>query len=61
MEEWRSLLETGRKVERALAINAVIVWQVAFMTELGRTHPAMAADVAFSDIEMAILTDFAKA
>ncbi|MCY4290231.1 MAG: hypothetical protein OXC72_00530 [Roseovarius sp.] len=43
------------------AINAVIVWQVAFMTELGRTHPAMAADVAFSDIEMAILTDFAKA
>ncbi|MCY3984014.1 MAG: hypothetical protein OXE85_08870 [Roseovarius sp.] len=61
MEEWRSLLETGRKVERALAINAVIVWQVALMTELGRTHPAMAADVAFSDIEMAILADFAKA
>ena len=69
--EWHRALKTGSKVERlahvkrerverALAINAVIAWRIAALTELGRTRPNRPATVALSDIEMAMLADFAK-
>lgn len=49
-----------KRLQRALAINAIIVLRLAAMTELGRNHPELSPDTAFSDNELAMLADFAK-
>ena len=71
IEECHRVLKSGCKIEnmahrkrerlkRALAINAIIAWRIAAMTELGRNHPGLSPETAFSDIELAMLADFAK-
>ena len=71
IEDWHRILKTGCKVEtlahrmrvrveRALAINAMIAWRIAALTHLGRMHPELPPEVAFSEVELALLTDVAR-
>lgn len=71
IEDWHRVLKSGCKieqiahrkrerVERALAINAVIAWRITALTALGRMNPDLPAGTAFSDVELAMLGDFAR-
>ena len=71
IEDWHRVLKTGCKVEymahrteewieRAVTIKAVIAWRLMAMTLLGRGAPELPAETLFSDIEIAVLEDFAK-
>ncbi len=72
IEDWHRILKsgckvetiahrTGARIERAVAINAVIAWRIAALTQLARTEPELPATTAFTDIELALLTDFSTA
>ncbi len=69
IEDWHRILKsgcraetvahrTGARIERAVAVNAVIAWRTANLTHLARTRPELPATTAFTDIELALLTDF---
>ena len=71
IEDWHRILKsgckaetiahrTGARIERAVAINAVIAWRIATLTHLARTQPELPARTAFTDIELALLTDFSS-
>ena len=49
---------TGARIERAVAINAVIAWRIAVLTQLAQTEPALPVTTAFTDIN---LTDVSRA
>ncbi len=70
IEDWHRILKsgckvetiahrTGGRIERAVAINAVMAWRIAALTHLARTEPELPARTAFTDIELALLKDFA--
>ena len=72
IEEWHRILKSGCKVEiaahqgrerlqRAVAISAVIAWRIAALTQLARTEPARPAENAFPGIGIGLLPDFATA
>ena len=50
---------TAERLERAIAINAVIAWRIMLMTLLGRYVPECAAELLFSDNELHFLRDYA--
>ena len=50
---------SAERLERALAIQAVIAWRLMLMTLLGREVPECDAALLFSDIELRFLTDYA--
>ena len=50
---------SAERIERALAIQAVIAWRLMLMTLLGREVPECDAELLFSDIELRFLTDYA--
>lgn len=71
IEDWHRVLKSGCGVEelahktaerlrRAIAINMVIAWRIMLMTLLGRETPKLPSDVLFSEIELEVLTSFAK-
>jgi hypothetical protein len=71
IEDWHRVLKSGCRVEdlahhtadrqrRAIAINLVIAWRIMLMTLLGRETPDLPADVLFSDIEIQVLSAYAK-
>ena len=71
IEDWHRILKsgckvetiahrTGTRIERAVAINAVIAWRTATLTHLARTEPELPAATAFTEIELALLTDFSR-
>lgn len=71
IEDWHRVLKTGCRVEdlahqrierleRAIAINLVIAWRIMVMTLLGREVPELPAEVMFSDIEIRVLSAWAK-
>ena len=71
IEDWHRVLKSGCKVEdlanrtrerieRGVAINAVIAWRLHLMTLLGRETPELPAETLFSDIEIRVLNDFAQ-
>jgi hypothetical protein len=71
IEDWHRVLKSGCKVEelanktaerlkRALAINQVIAWRIMLMTLLGRETPKLPAEVLFSDLEVKVLSAYAK-
>jgi len=71
IEDWHRVLKTGCRVEdlahqrverleRAIAINLVIAWRIMVMTLLGRSVPELPADILFSDIEIRVLSAWAK-
>ncbi|MXW47331.1 MAG: hypothetical protein F4239_06085 [Gammaproteobacteria bacterium] len=51
--------QSGERLERAVTIKAVIAWRLAAMVLLGRETPELPPEVLFSDIEVAVLKDFA--
>ncbi len=71
IEDWHRILKsgckvetiahrTGMRIERAVAINAVIAWRIATLTHLARIEPELPATTAFTEIELALLTDFSS-
>lgn len=71
IEEWHKVLKSGCAVEevaaetaeglkRTIAINMVIAWRILLMTMLGRKSPELPPQVLFSDLEVRLLTAFAK-
>lgn len=71
IEDWHRVLKTGCRIERmqyqsatrlkrALAIHMVIAWRIMLMTLLGRQNPDLPAQVVFTDIEIKVLTAYAK-
>ena len=71
IEDWHRVLKTGCGIEelrnetasrlkRALAIYLVIAWRVMLMALLGREEPGMPPEVLFSDLEIEVLTAYAR-
>ena len=51
---------TADRLQRAVAINAVIAWRLMVMTLLGRQVPECAASLMFSDQELEFLGDYSR-
>lgn len=71
IEDWHRVLKSGcgvekllhktaERLQRAIAINAVIAWRIMLMTLLGRETPSLPAEILFSDLEIKVLTHYAK-
>ena len=58
IEELRN--ETADRLERAIAIYMVIAWRILLMTLLGREVPDLPMEVLFTDVEIEVLTAFAR-
>lgn len=71
IEEWHRVLKSGCKVlehqhetaerlQRVIAIDAVLAWRIQLMTLLGRQAPDLPAEVFFDEWEVKVLTILAK-
>jgi len=71
IEDWHRVLksgcgiedlrnETADRLKRAVAMYLVIAWRVMLMTLLGREVPDLPAQVLFTDIELEVLTAYAR-
>ena len=71
IEDYFRILKSGCKVEelqhhsaerleRAIAIKMVVGWRIQLMVRLGREVPELPAEVLLSDIELRVLTTFAR-
>lgn len=71
IEDWHRVLKSGccvedaahktaERLKRAIAINLVIAWRIMLMTLLGRETPELPAEVLFSDLELELLSAYAK-
>ena len=54
------LFRTADRLQRAIAINAVIAWRIMVMTLLGRQVPDCEPQLMFTDHELAFLRDYAR-
>lgn len=52
--------DTAEHLKRAIAIYLVIAWRIMLMTLLGREAPELPPDILFSDLEIEVLTAYAK-
>ena len=50
----------AERLERASAINLVIAWRIMLMMLLGRACPELPAEIPLSEIEVTVLSAFAK-
>ena len=71
IEDWHRVLKPGcrieqlghhsaERLERAIAIHLVIGWRIMLMTLLGREPTELPTELLFSDLEIKVLTAFAK-
>ncbi len=71
IEDWHRILKSGCEVEllahrtaerlkRAIALRAVVAWRLATLTRLGRETPELDPSVLFSEVELAVIRDFAR-
>ena len=71
IEDWHRVLKSGccvedaahktaERLKRSIAINLVIAWRIMLMTLLGRETPELPAEVLFSDLELEVLSAYAK-
>ena len=71
IEDYFRILKSGCKVEalqhhsaerleRAIAIKMVVGWRIQLMVRLGREVPELPAELLFSDIELRVLSTFAR-
>ncbi len=71
IEDWHRILKSGCDVEllahrtaerlkRAIALRAVVAWRLATLTLLGRETPGLDPSVLFSEVELAVIRDFAR-
>ena len=54
------LFRTADRLQRAIAINAVIAWRIMVMTLLGRQVPECEPQLMFTDQELGFLRDYAN-
>ena len=54
------LFRTATRLQRAIAINAVIAWRIMVMTLLARQVPDCEPELMFADHELAFLRDHAS-
>ena len=54
------LFRTAERLQRAVAINAVIAWRIMVMTLLGRQVPQCEPTLMFTDDELDFLRDYAQ-
>ena len=54
------LFRTAGRLQRAIAINAVIAWRIMAMTLLGRQAPDCAPELMFTDHELDFLRSYAE-
>ena len=54
------MFRTADRLQRAIAINAVIAWRIMLMTLLGRQVPECDAEPMSTDHELAFLRDYAS-
>ncbi len=54
------LFRTAERLQRAIAINAVIAWRIMVMTLLGRQVPDCEPELMFTDHELDFLRDYAQ-
>ncbi len=54
------LFRTAERLQRAIAINAVIAWRIMVMTLLGRQVPDCEPHLMFADHELDFLSDHAR-
>ena len=70
IEDWHRVLKSGCKVEylghrrderieRAVTIKAILAWRLTVMTPLGCDTPELPPSTLFTDLESAVLGDFA--
>ncbi|MCY4226207.1 MAG: IS4 family transposase [Gammaproteobacteria bacterium] len=71
IEDWHRILKSGCDVEllahrtaarlkRAIALRAVVAWRLATLPLLGRETPGLDPSVLFSEVELAVIRDFAR-
>lgn len=71
IEDWHRVLKTGCRIQslqhqsanrlkRALCLHLVIAWRIMLMTLLGRQSSELPAKILFTDIEINVLTAYAK-
>ena len=71
IEDWHKVLQSGCRVEKAahdraerlqrvIAIHAVVAWRILLMTRLAREAPELPAHVIFTDMEVAVLRHAAR-
>jgi len=71
IEDWHRILKSGCDVEllahrtaerlkRAIALRAVVAWRLATLALLGRETPGLDPSVLFSEVELAVIRDFAR-
>ena len=71
IEDWHRVLKSGcrpeaatnrtdARLQRVIAIAAVVAWRVMLMTLLGREVPELPPDVFFTDLELKVLQRYAK-
>ena len=72
IEDWHRVLKSGCQIEalnhdtldrlkRAVAIKLVIGWRIMVMTLLGREVPELPIELLFTDLEIEVMTAWAKA
>ncbi len=54
------LFRSADRLQRGIAIHAVIAWRIMLMTLLGRQVPECSAELMFSEAELAFLRDYAR-
>jgi hypothetical protein len=52
--------KTAERLKRAIAISLVIAWRIMLMTLLGRETPELPSGILFSDLEIEVLSAYAK-
>lgn len=72
IEDWHRVIKSGCQIEeltydtmerlqRAIAIKLVIGWRIMVMTLLGREVPELPAQILFTDLEIEVMSAWAKA
>lgn len=72
IEDWHRVIKSGCQIEaltydtvdrlkRAIAIKLVIGWRIMVMTLLGREVPELPVELLFTDLEIEVMTAWAKA
>jgi hypothetical protein len=71
IEDWHRVLQSGcgvqeaahdtaRRLERVMAIHAVVAWRILLMTQLARQAPDLPSEVAFTQVEVEVLHQVAQ-
>lgn len=71
IEDWHRVLKSGcgaedlanktaERLKRAVAIKLIIAWRIMLMTLMGRELPEVPSEIMFSDLEIKVLSAYAK-